>query len=146
MVRIKISSGYDPFDNTEVIRYAEEESTVLNCKEKKNQINICVKHYLIIGGVETYADLRYSDHTTYIQARNDEYINLQTNEYLTHEMAYNGSELKPEYEMGVNIMPIYDYFEYLRTQTVIFDEIIEAQILSSDLKGEFNGYNYLNFV
>ena len=150
-VRVKISSGADIYDNTiSIIRYVEEQSTVLNSVGLTAQINLVIKHYLLINGVETYASFRYPDFNTNIIANNQKYIYIDGSgkQHYLHQSdlyASDGITVNSPYVLGTNTWGQYDFFVLLRSQSQVFDNIISGQILGSDSIGQFNDYTYLKF-
>lgn len=146
MIRVKISDGYDPYKNDTIIRYAEEVKITLDRLNQECIIKLVIKHYLLVNGQEIYAPLRYEDYLIKIKATNNEfiYIDNQGNQsYKRDEDVLENGEIKDPYILGVNLFRQYDFFELLRSQQVIFDDIITAQILECDNENQFSGYGYV---
>lgn len=146
MVRVKISNGQDPYKPETIIRYAEEAKTTLDIKNKECVIDLEIKHYLLVNGQEVYADLRYPDYLIPIKATNNEFIYVDENgnqSYKRNKDVYENGQIKEPYILGTNLFGQYDFFDALRKQAVIFDDIIIQQINECDIEGQFSGYGYV---
>lgn len=144
MTAIKISNSTLPVLGTELIRYAKPVLTIIDELQKVVQLKVLVTHFILQNGSEVSAQDLKSDFTRDLIADNKFFVEIkiengqQVPYHHTKEEVYEDGQLKPEFQMGVNLFGGYDYFDILQSQPIAINTIKVAEILYNDSRGKFN--------
>lgn len=141
---VDISSGYDIYDNTEVKRKVVMRQVVINDEANTVNINLLVKHHLLINGQLIHVKNRYDDLVPTITATEEQSIYLESDGDI-HIFKQIDLNLWEGAELNVNTFPILDFITSIRNQPIIFDDFIRKIIETSAQDGDFDIHPALKY-
>lgn len=141
---VDINKAYDIYDDTEVSRKVVMRHVVINDEDNFININLRVKHYLIIDNILIHAPKRYADLEPTITAREGQLIYLENNNI--HIFKEEDIQLWGNAELGVNSFPIMTYIAQIRKNQVIFDDFVTKVIQTSASDGDYDIHPALKYL
>lgn len=141
---VDIPNGYDIYDDTEVKRKVVMRQVVINDENNSVNINLLVKHYLLINNETIHVKNRYDDLVPTITATEEQliYLELDGDIHIFKQIDLN---LWEGAELNVNTFPILDFITSIRNQPIIFDDFIRKIIETSAQDGDFNKHPALKY-